>query len=240
MPLERIPPPAPTPPAIGSIRLGYLRLTLDDVQDVADYLRREGYAPVISAGQTAIATDAESLKGATGSELARVVVGVEEKSLGVYLYGGEAKIEYANGDDRARAASERVAAILRERQVPGLYVWMRILGRQIAVFGTLLVVLVGGSLAFSPYAWGRIEAGPTALVALALLVFCMILTWINYSDERKRGGVRLQPFFRRERRQVTLTAGQAIWTGVITAVASGAVGALVTWLLTGGGAADAP
>jgi len=53
-----------------------------------------------------------------------------------------------------------------------------------------------------------------------------------FTDGRKSGGAKILPYFRQERREVTFSAAQAWIIGVVTAVLSGAIGAVVTWFLT--------
>lgn len=55
---------------------------------------------------------------------------------------------------------------------------------------------------------------------------------MTYAMNRASGGAKILPYFRLERREITFSAGQAWLVGTVTAVLSGAIGAVVTWFLT--------
>lgn len=228
MPLERQPPPAPAPSASTTLPLGFLRLTLDDVQDVLDYLDRRDFTPVLSAG-FAIATDAASLKSATRRELRGLTIGSE--AIAVFLYRGHAVVRYVTANDEARAAGEGVVRLLKARRVWSPLVWARLFlivsGGALVLFGCgyALLAALGGGLVIE-----RIDLVLT-LVAVCGLLGASYATLIVV-DNRNSGQAALSLTFRHERREVTLSLSRALAVGALTALVSGAAGALVTWALT--------
>jgi hypothetical protein len=233
MPLERRPPPAPTPATVGQIWLGSVRLTLDDVQDVVDYLSRSGLAPVMAAGH-ALASDAESLKSATRQELARVTIGVKEGSVSVEFRRDLARILYSVNNAEAAAVAEGVASLLRPRRVPAIFVWfihvMQIYAFMIAVMVVLflLITVTGVWEGGSPPTISDMGTPTLYWLLLAPLLVGSVMFYARYQP----GRAKILPYFRRERREVTVSIRQALWVGVVTAVVSGAAGAVITWAIT--------
>lgn len=206
-----------------------MRLTLDDVQDVLDYMRAKGRSPVLSAG-FAIASDAASLKSATKSEIRNVTIGTD--TVAVILYRSHAVVRYATGIDDAREIAESVVRLLKPRRRWAPLVWLRLVA--IVTVGSL--VFLGGGFALL----GMLNGNPLfeRVDLIAILAAVCLLLGLGYAslivaDNRRAGQAVLSPTFRDERREVTVSLTRALIVGAVTAVISGAAGALITWVLTG-------
>lgn len=140
--LERNPAPRPTPAAIQTIPLGWMRLTLDDLHDILQYLRKTDKEPVLTAGY-AVASEAQALKSATRGELNQVAIRTVDESVSITLWRGKAVAAYPSSDGPAARVVGDVARLLAPRRLPGALPWLMTVAKGFVVYGTAILVMLG-------------------------------------------------------------------------------------------------
>lgn len=230
--LERNPAPLPAPAVTQKIPLGQVRLTLDDLDDVLQYLRKAGKDPILTAGY-AVASEAQALKSATRDELNRVAIRTGDESASITLWRGKAVATYDSSDEIAASVVGDVARLLAPRRLPGIVPWLMAVAKGFAVYGAAILVLLGIAVLLRAENIDKVVSaglGPMLLILAGTSVALGSLTY--FADGHRSGGAKVLPYFRQERREITFSAGQAWLIGTVTAVLSGAIGAVVTWFLT--------
>jgi len=200
------------------------------------HLTKAGKEPVLTAGY-AVASEAQALKSATRAELTRVAIRTTDESVTITLWRGKAAATYAASDESAAGVVGDVARLLAPRRLPGIVPWLMVVAKHFAVYGTTTLVMLGIAVLLRTENIDKVVSaglGPMVLILLGVSVALGSLTY--FTDDRKSGGSKILPYFRQERREVTFSAGQAWLIGTVTAVLSGAIGAVVTWFLTKPGA----
>lgn len=176
------------------IELGWIALTLDDIQDVLDLLEKRGADPTMLAG-SAIATDAESLKSATRAELANVVIIAKGGRLRVALPSRLPIVEFPMEDPELAALAGEIGALLRPRRVRGVGLWWWL-------FRSHLWPLLGlGLFALAAFGVSGLlgwEAGTTNALSIARVVMPVLIVlaaWMALVDmptSRKSGATRIR------------------------------------------------
>lgn len=151
-----------------------MRLTLDDLDDVLQHLRKAGKDPILTAGY-AVASEAQALKSATRDELNRVAIRTADESVLITLWRGRAVATYGSSDETAAGVVGDVARLLAPRRALALWTWLTIVAKHFAGFAVVMFAFIGVTALFRPE--GIAKAFRTASQHFPLLCWASRSRW---------------------------------------------------------------
>lgn len=233
--LKRQPPPPdePKPPSDYRRRLGWLRLYLNDLDDLVRYLRDSTGEVGIKAGD-ATADEPTDLREARKSELRDVRVVTEDPALTVTLGFDRAQVTTTDTSDKTRGIVDNVVNLLASRRarvtiaarivaLSVVFVWLGAMGL-FALLGTLARAVDANYTSSFPE---DIIAGAVLGPVVGFLGSLGILVIV-----RGTGRAVIVPERRSENRGISRSTRQSLIVGIVVGVVTAVVTAIATYVLT--------
>lgn len=225
MALIRNPPVTRKPIFSYSENLHFLRLYIDDLDDVMRVLRDRAEVVVLGAG-SATAEEPTDLRGATSDELNGVTIRTENPAIRVWLHQKRASVDTGDSGENSKALVRDVTNMLRQRNAPfGSYLWRR------SVWTGILGLIILACGLFS------VTNEPQSIALNVLLIVMGLLTgpflvWINWRASRQAGSVQILLKSRAEARTDRSSAKVIAWTAIGSAFVGGLATAIASILFT--------
>lgn len=229
-PLHRNPPPRDDPrPAEYARSLGTLRLYLNDLDDVARWLRPRTSAASLWAGD-AIADEPADLRDAAARELRAVRFVTSDPAVVVDLHRSRARASTTDSTDDARALVDDVYRLLRVRHQRRVGFIQAVRSNALGVFVTAvaLATLFGVLTLTGSWASGVDVSQLGALLAVAAAFGFAFGTWLIFLRVQSGGCAMIIPETRSDQRGFTRQARHDWMLGGTTFV----LGALLSYALT--------
>jgi hypothetical protein len=204
------------------MRLGGLRLYLDDVEDVRQLLAERSQTVTLHAGE-AVADTADDLKSATDGELADIRITARSPEAEVRL-GRDAEARVGSGTDWALLLE--IQRMLQAHHMPRLQrTVLEVFAALPFLPGAVLIYVAGDKL----HGW---SANILGLAAMAVTILGLRVTGIPL-DRAKRAAVVL-PYRRNEMRSLSIQTrtgmSASLVSGALLAVLGIPLALLLAWL----------
>ena len=201
--------------------LGFLHLHLDDLSDVIHLLRGRVESFSIHAGRATV-DDPDELADATSEELRQLTIRTVSPNIVIELGAKAARVWTFDDSERSVDLADDLARLLKERSTPLLVGSGTVALYMFCIFTLVFIPAVVYEMVTS-FSFNTILH---ALLLLAMCGFCSSA----YRLARLRGGAKIHPIRRGERRRKTREL--ALWGAglVATSVVSGLLVYLQVWL----------
>jgi len=228
MALKRTIPPKPeSAPSPHVERFGFVKLYLDDLDDVLAHLKANTKIVVLRAGD-AIAEVPDDLSSATNGELKSVTIATADPKVSIWLTSRIARAQAEANSVEAQRLAEDVARMLRRRRA-----WTVIFGnRWLWQFSWPGLFLIFIAVASSIAALFVKPASSTSWIGLVIDGgFGLLMLVLGLIAAGWAGGALVVPLRRADQRADRRAVRTQWGIGIVTAIVGAVIGSLITWLL---------